>query len=547
MNPLNQNQNRFEPSPYSIVTNVAEYVDMQNKMREMFTQRQRRRYKMPFVPIATPFPSLTMIIGKIGSGKSTRVKRFAEQFHEEGMCVVDLCDFGGLESACYALPNKSEEVWNNFNAVLNAGGRPSIKFTGRAYPTICYVPATKGLSKRLPDFFQPFRIAFQTLEFNEFITLCGFQSSDVAVELLDLAWTSRPKGETFEGYVKRAIEMSAYGKLNVTIDGEKTMGVPTAEKRSFPPLLRRLKTIWDLGIICNEGDPLALDIDKMMKDNQHIHAFSMGYITDRMDVPFLIYGYILRRMFNLRKNPEKRYPKLALLIREAQKLAPYVIEYQGQEISRACLRAIARECRHLNMWVYMDTQDQIQMDFDIRRKVFTWYIYLSDKLVIDMLRKLFYIPDTVAYAIPKLPIGFCAVYHKTYMGVPVIYSPPLSHVKAYHEKFLELWQREHGNTHWRNWDIEHPDSNEIISFEIPSENDRAKDVTNGNARRLITKYATFFMGLLRKYKEYDVDEFIKMINVEKTYFNQFIRLHDEFKKNIVIKKGIARLRKIEEP
>jgi hypothetical protein len=541
MNPIGAPQNKFEQSPYAIVTSIGEYVDMRKKVQEMvFTPPRRRR--LPKIPIATVFPSVTTIVGKIGSGKSTRVKRFAEQFLEEGRCVLDLNDHGGFENACYALPNRSKEVWENFNSVLSAVGRPPINFQGKEYPTICYVPATRGLPKRLPDFFQPFRIVWQTLEFSEFITLCGFQSTDVAVELLDLAWTSRPKGERFEDFIKRAIKMSAYGKLNVTIEGDLTMGVPTAERRSFPPLLRKLKTLWDLGIICNEGDKLALDLHAIMMDNKHIHSFSVGYIADRIDVPFLIYGYLLRRVYNLRKNPDTHYPKMSMMIREAQKLAPYVIEYEGQTISRACLRAIGRECRHLNLWVYMDTQDQIQLDFDLRRKTFTWYIYLSDKLVVDLLRKLFYIPDTVAYAIPKLPIGFCAVYHKTYMGVPSIYLPPLSHVKRYDEKFMELWQTAHNGKRWKVWDIDYPDSNDVISFSIPSDSERANDVTSKSAKRLINKYILFLVGLLKKYKSIGVKEFIQMISVEETYFDTSIRFNEEFKRQIKVENGIATLK-----
>jgi hypothetical protein len=473
MNPLQQKP-KFEPSPYAIVSSISDYMTAVQKVSgkptgaEAFPIELRRKKGLyiPQIPVSTTFPVVTMVIGKVGSGKSTRLKRFAEYRIEQGTnCVLDLNDYGGFEGACYALPNTNREVWENFNAVMMASGNQPMRFVGRAYPTIQYVPATRGVPTRLPVFFRPFRIAFQTLEFDEFITLCGFQRGEVATEILELAWLSRPHGERFENFIRRAVEMCATGSIRVRIRADKDLEVPTAERRSFPPLLRKLKVLWDLNLLCDEGDPLALDLHEMLMDTHNIHSFSMAWI-DRLDVPFLIYGYLIRRIYNLRKNPQNRYPNLYMIVREAQKLAPYQMEFDGQEISRACLRALARECRHLSTWIYLDTQDQSSIDPILRRQVFTWYIFMSDKVVIDLLRGLFYMADTVAHAIPKLPIGFCAIHHRTYSGVPSVYLPPLSHVKAYSEKFLELWTQRHGV--WKDFKITFPDSEDVIQFQLPS-------------------------------------------------------------------------------
>jgi hypothetical protein len=532
MNPLEQGP-KYEPNPLSVVSNISAYIDRfkQATTRDsQFVQLQKSRGTyIPKIPVKTPFPSVTCVIGKIGSGKSTRLKRFAEQYFEEGHCVIDLCDFGGFENACYALPNMSHEVFNHFNAILLASGKQPVYFQPRAYPMIMYIPATRGIENTMPNFFRPFRIAFQTLEFNEFITLCGFQSGDVASELLEMAWASKPPNEGFEDFVKRAIEMCGYGSLQVEIEGRSRFEVQTAEKRSFPPLLRKLKVLWDVGLICDEGDPLALDLNALMLDTKHIHAFSMGYI-DRLDIPYLIYGYIIRRMYNLRKNPRNHYPKMSLIAREAQKLAPYQVEFPGQEISRACIRAICRECRHLSLWLYLDTQDHIQLDYDVRRRVFSWYIFLSDKLIVDSLRKIFYLKDTVAYAIPKLPVGLCAIQHKTYAGVPALYLPPLSHVKAYQEKFLELWDRR--GTGMKTWDIEFPDSNSIIRFEVPN----AMDTPLGKRETtLVYKYLNMLKKLLARYNgEIKLSEYADIIGLDPDYCLQRVVMTTEFADNFYV-------------
>lgn len=483
----------------------------------------------------TEFPAPTIFCGKMGTGKSTRLKRMAEDEHNAGNCVIDLCDWGRFENACYAIPNYHSGLYDKFNYIITSWDKKAepVSFKAKYFPVTVYVPAVKGIQKTLPNFFQPFRIIFQELTFHEFIILCGFSGNETAVEILELSWSSKKKHDTFEDYVKRTIRMAGYGSLIVKVGDESSFEVNTAERRSFAPLLRKLRALWDSGLICDEGDELALRIDDIMRDKSKIHSFSTAYIED-VRIPFLIYGFLLRRIFSLRLKQAEKYPNLAVCIREVQKIAPNWAEFEGQNISRSNLRAIIRECRDLKLWLYMDTQDPRDLDRSLLSKIYTWYIFNSDKVVVDWLGKYFWIPDSVANAIPRLTIGMCCTKFKT-IHVPTIYPPPLSLVKAYDEQFVVVWEKLKGG--YKDWNIEFVDTDDIISFTIPEK--APKEKLSKREKNWVRKYIATWMRYVEKHGNTSLNELCELVDITKPAFYEHIKDHEEFLKFLDYSNGIV--------
>jgi hypothetical protein len=477
-----------------------------------------------------------MIVGKQGTGKSTLGKSITENDFISGeYCCIDLSDFGKCENACYAIPNYHKEIYNRFNAILSNHDETfeRIKFKPRSFPTVVYVPAVRGIPNKLPSIFQPYRISFQDLDFEEFILLCGFRGDEVAVELLELAWSSKKEDETFEAFIKRAILMAGYGSIIVKVE-DRTFQVNTAERRSFAPLLRRIKRLWDSSLICNRGDPLALDLNAIMLDKTKIHSFSMAYLTD-VNIQYTIYSYLLRKFHTLRIKPEVEYPPLSLSIREVHKLAPSGsdVSHDGQRTSRIHLSTLVRDCRHIGAWIYMDTQDHRSVFWKVwSGVVYTWFIFRSDKIIVTDLGQLFSIPDSVSYDISSYDIGFCATKFDV-VRHPCVYAPPLSLIKDYREQFMFIWEKLGGK--YKEWDFMFYDTDELIKLSVPEQAQAEVDI---NEKKLYDRYIDDLMWICENYKDITIEKFCEMKHITIPTFERHIKPKDNFKQYLVLNSGI---------
>lgn len=484
--------------------------------------------------VKSDFPSANMIIGKQGVGKSTLGRCIIEDDFESGeYCCIDLSDFGKCENACYAIPNFHTEVYDSFNAKCFSHDNSfvSVKFVPKAFPTIIYVPAVRGIPNKLPNIFQPYRIAFQDLEFDEFILLCGFRGDEVAVELLELSWSGKKDDESFEEFIKRAILMAGYGSIIAKVD-DVSFQVNTAERRSFAPLLRRIKRLWDSSLICDRGDKLALDLNSIMLDKTKIHSFTMAYLSD-VNIQYTLYGFLLRRIHTMRIRPQVEYPLLSLSIREVHKIAPSGSDVlEGQRISRYYLFILVRDCRHVGTWIYMDTQDHRTVYWKVWSGVlYTWFIFRSDKVVVNDLQQQFYIPDSIAYDIPKYPVGVCATKFDDIKS-PCVYPPPRSLVKDYREQFMFLWEGMKGG--YRKWKFEFSDTGELIKLSVP-EQPQAK--LGARDRKWYDKIIEWTMWYCNKHLSIIIDDVCAAHHITKEQFG-IIRSQEKFKNFLVVNNGV---------
>ncbi len=486
--------------------------------------------------VRTPFPSANMIVGKQGVGKSTFGKLNIEvDFSSGDYCCIDLSDFGKCENACYAIPNFHTELYNRFNAILKSHEQTfkPIKYKPKAFPTTVYVPAVRGIPNKLPSIFRPYRISFQDLEFSEFILLCGFRGDEVAVELLELAWSSKTDDETFEAFIKRAILMAGYGSIIAKID-DRSFEVNTAERRSFAPLLRRIKRLWDSSLICNRGDPLALDLNAIMLDKTKIHSFSMAYIMD-VDIQYTIYSYLLRRVHTLRIQPEVEYPKLSILIREVHKLAPSGsdVAHEGQRTSRIHLSILVRDCRHISTWLYMDTQDHRSVYWKVWSGViYSWFIFRSDKIIVTDLGQQFSIPDSVAYDIPNYDIGFCATKFDVIRG-SCLYRLPLSLIKDYTEQFMFLWDKLKGS--YTQWDMKFSNTEELIKLSVP---ERANEELGASQKKWLIKNVRTWMDYIGEHGSTSVERLCRLVGITTETFYANHKNSEVFKQYLDCSQGI---------
>ena len=390
----------------------------------------------------TAFPSDTLICGNKGMGKSTKIKERCEWHFLRGDVCFDMLDFGRLENAFYYFPAQNRRLKNihakrikaiHPQAVLKDSWEP------QGFPTDVYFPAVSGVNRRLPDIFRPFRISFSDLSFDELLILVGGHLTDYGKSLINLAWLhiEKQKNPTLDNLTKEVVGYAKKG--HALIDGDK---VPIADMRIATPLIRRLNDLQQTGILCDKDDPLALDLDKLMRDNSAIHSFTMKFLP-RLEYAFLIYGWLCKRLYTLRME-RHGYPELCMFFREIQMIAPASPSFDGQHISTKYLRMLSSEGRDLQIRMFYDTQKPMKVHKEIREIPQVYHMFQLDRNDIEAFGKIFYIPDSVATATTRYKIGFCTTRNAMdvyKINANIIYAPPRSWCKEPEDDFIQLWKK----------------------------------------------------------------------------------------------------------
>jgi len=484
----------------------------------------------------TAWPSANIAIGKQRTGKSTTLKYICEVQHLKGDCCIDLLDFGRHENACYALANTHVGAYDRFNFINRNQDKTwqNRDFKPREFPTVVYVPAVRGMPLRLPSIFQPFRIVFQDLSFEEFLALAGFRGDEVSCDILQIGWGGFETQEvSFSAFVKKILMIAGYGSFIGKVDG-KRIEVNVAERRSFAPLFRQLLLLLNSNLLCDRGNSLALDLDAIMQDTSKIHCFSMAYINT-ISIPYLIYGYILRKIYSLRLKAAEKYPNLSMFLREVQKVAPFSIRYPGQEMSREALSALVKECGDLKTWLYMDTQDPRSIDWNLQGTViYTWFIFRSDKIIVSWLRERFDIPDWIASSLPKRDVGMCAIKFDDVKSV-VLIPPTLSLIKHWSEQFVVLWEKFKGE--YRDWDIRFVSADNLITLEVP---DKPEDVVSHKELSQFERHVLTWLEFIEQTGgPANLENLCKLVHITTNTAYSHITKLESFKKYLVLNNGIV--------
>lgn len=388
---------------------------------------------------ALSYPHDTLITGEKGSGKSVLVKTFLENFFTRGdSCVIDLLDMGRLENCYYYFANPYTYLYEiYYGRVKRLHPNYSVKIPiPDAFDTEVFFPAVSGVDEDLPDIFTPFRIPYHDLSFDELNILLGGNLTEVGSNLLNTAWMNleNKPDASLERLTNDVVDYACEGSVRI-----KGRVVPMANMNIAMPLIRRLISLHRTNLICGRDDEYALDLDRIMRDTSKIHSFTMRYIQE-VEYKFLIYAFILKRIYNLRMN-RGRYPQLVLGIREAQMLAPARIQFAGQKSSSTYLTTLAAEGRDLNIRGFYDTQAPRRVVKDLRELPQAFHLFRLDKMALMDFTNLFWIPPAVFTATQRYPVGICTTRTSNGIHANVAYAPPRSWVKHPNEDFLEIWRK----------------------------------------------------------------------------------------------------------
>lgn len=396
------------------------------------------------VKIFTPWPSGTMVYGSSGMGKSYLLHWLLEFFYARGSKIVDVYDEGRFEN-CYAyFPN------SNF---IPSDMFPHIE--PRGYPLECFVPMSESLPSKLPSLFKPFRITFSDLKKEEFIVLLGSLSRPQR-DLISVAWRKRKKGMCFVDFFKLIHGLIADSRVKI---GKQVLEI--CDNRSGLALLLKLDRLHQSGLMCDTSDPLALDFDKIMRDNKTITSFSFAFLEDR-NLRHLLWAFILRMIHSMRKARQySAYPELCLVHRELQKNAPargkgLSTVYDGQKLALESIRAIIEEPRDPGIRVIADSQAPMKIDSEIRKGFATHFIFQMDRLVVEQLP--FWLDPKTTVGVQLLGVGVCAIKTRPERGNPLnrfgiqfpAYIPPTrSRCKEHDDLFFKIWKD--AGLHFNTW------------------------------------------------------------------------------------------------
>ncbi len=364
--------------------------------------------------IFTKYPSHAVGYGASGTGKSVNTKFCAELFYEEGYKIIDIYDEGRFENCFYFFSN--EDTWM-FDLRKKRTGNSKEKWTPRGYPTECYIPVCPTIPKKLPALFKPFKIAFGDLKVSELIILLGnLSSSQKAV--IALAWDQINKKNSFEDFIDVIRDLISNTKIKID---SKIMDV--CDNRTGITILQRLNNLNQLGIISHKKDPLALDLNKIMKDKDTITCFSFAFLEDQ-NIRHLLWGYLFRKIYTLRlKYQYYQYPPLVIVHREIQNNAPArgkksSLSYEGQALSLEFIKKIIAEPRDVGIRLFADSQDPLKIDSDVRKGFTTRFIFRMDWAIVTSLTNQFWLDPKTIRGIQSQPMGVW-----TLKGVPEAHNP----------------------------------------------------------------------------------------------------------------------------
>jgi len=378
-----------------------------------------------------------VVFGGKGMAKSSALKECAEYRHDRGDCVIDLVDMGRLENAFYYFPNPYIKIFKNYAKRKMMSANPRVgDYKPKGFDTVVHFPAIAGVDERLPVIFEPFRIPYQSLSLDELELLLGGELTQQAKSLLSTSWmkVSSMEEQSLPTLIR---ETKAYAKSGFAlIDGDK---VAISTMKTGMPLINSLVTLQRTGLLCGEDDKYALNLNKIMRDTIRIHSFTVRYMPV-MEMKYLIYGWICKRIYNLRMN-RGGYPDLSIIMREVRNLAPSVIHFSGQKISTAYLTALAAEGRDLRIRMFYDAQWPMQINKNMRLLPQMFLVFRVDRNVMDDISNMFYIDPKTQAATTHYRIGECTVRSPYEVSAHFLWPVPRSWIKKPKDDFIGIWKR----------------------------------------------------------------------------------------------------------
>jgi len=428
--------------------------------------------KRPPVKIFSEFCSPTCSFGRIGSGKSVRVRWVMEYFYGEYK-LIDIFDDGRLENVFMCFPNPYRKQYEALQEV-NPNWEP------QGYPTECFIPASPGIPDRIPTIFKPFKIVFSDLTREEFLILLGKLSiqEEVAMDVLWNLLVEKAKDLVhFPEFVAKSQDVLGDGFLKV---GGRVKRI--ADDSTCFSLLLKLDRLNKLNILCEPTDPLALDLDTIMWDKKNVTCFSFAFM-DSKNARHIIIGYLLRKIVSLRKAQRfGKYPPVVITHREIQKSAPArgkksSYAFEGQSRSLEYLKEIVEEPRDIQVRLNADTQDPMKLDSDVRKGFVTKFLFSMDLAVLSSLTTHFYLDNKTFIGIQKLGIGECAIKtlpdphdpdNRIGVQFPVLAMPTKSWCKSPGDQFFQVWKKHGGEFYNPKKELKLAGPKDVISIKTIS-------------------------------------------------------------------------------
>jgi hypothetical protein len=411
---------------------------------------------MKFLSVSetTPFCSHKINYGVPGTGKSINTKYWMEQFYKRGCKVIDLFDEFRLENAFYALPNPYYDMYEGFVRTVSQWlmvppqaivQMPKFAWQPRWFPTEVLFPALPWADKEVPALFKPFRIAFSDLSQLELCVLLG----NLNPEQSEIIKSLKKSKKTLKEFIEALQDKEFMERCLVTCN-----------RKEYLDILRRVDNLNQTGFICEKEDPLALDLEKILRDKGTITSFSCFNVEDRNTL-FLIVGFLLRKIYALKRkqaNSFDPYPETVIGIREIQNIAPArgqsaMYAFEGQRISAETLGLIVREPRDIKIRILADSQNPASIARPIRAGFGTMSIFRVDAIQLKAITELVMLPFDVQFKVQRARLGIQALklqpseeFDGDVTGVhfPVVYPPPESWCKSPDDSFFAIWRQHNG-------------------------------------------------------------------------------------------------------
>jgi hypothetical protein len=480
------------------------------------------------------------IWGESGSGKSTELNALLEIAFRQKKKVIDLCDFGRLESAFKALPNEDRWMYDRAIKILKRFSKKRNKlrrlfqriasgeikqedafpWKPEAYKVECFIPAISGTQDRLPEIFKPFRLRFHDLSVIEIKILLGKLARDQS-DAVDYIFDMLSEPRTFKSFVETVKKVTIDCKIKIN-----NKSFEICDNKQALSLFKKVDRLYQTSIISDDkDDPLVLDLDAILKDTSTITCFSFFNIEDE-NLSFLLYGYLLRKIYKMRMDQVSRrwqYPPLVIGIREIHLLAPARSQmssytYEGQKISCENICKIFREPRDIKLWVVGDSQDPLQINPMVRSKFKTILIFQVSRATLDRIIEFVYVDPKSYKNLQNAQTGVHAIRsipkegnwkNRTGFHYPCMSLPPRSLCKNPERLFFREW--EDRGLPFVDWKNKFKANKTLIEWEKSKPEEEAGDQPTLRELKIFEQNSTLVLRALNEHKDRTVNRATQLL------------------------------------
>lgn len=289
--------------------------------------------------------AIGVVVGKTGSGKSTTVTKLGEVLYNHGYKVFDLSDTAGrLEPAYWSLPSNSS-YWRYPKI------DPITKkvFTKTSYPTKLLFPASKILPHNLPDISQIFTIPITSLTFEDLQILFAI---DIPVNVRNIFYTTLSQCDNDTSIADFINLMnSTTKKSHLTHSSGLKLEAPN--RRGLSELMLNFFSFIDNGTLTSKRNPLAINLEKEIKDNKTITALCLRYYPTEFRL--FIINYFIKNIYEILVT-NKSSQKVVIIIKELADVVPKDPFSESQRVIKHSIEGMFRKARGVGMSFIVDSQ-----------------------------------------------------------------------------------------------------------------------------------------------------------------------------------------------